>query len=377
MARFGWISHWPLKTSATLSHSVLMTYGFLPLFFLGFIQTAGPRWLGVQPSSVKSLVPVVLLQLIGWLLWLTGSVIGPWLQIVGGWLACSGLCWAYSQFGKLVSRSQASDRTHARALLFGGWVGIVSLAGMLAALQFDQYGLAKAALLTGLWGFIGTTFVSVAHRMIPFFTASAVPMVTVWRPYWILYFMLTALAVSIIPIWTQQLSIQWPLIEIFTNFWLMVSGLVIVWLALIWGLMKALSNKLLIMLHIGFVWLGLSFLLVSVGHFWSWVSGNTYWGLGAIHATTMGFFGSLTMAMVTRVSCGHSGRPLRADALMWWLFVTLEIVIVIRIAADILRSDWSYFLLVAASIGWSAVILTWAIRLLGWYGKPRKDHQPG
>lgn len=376
-ARLGWLPAWPLATSPTLAHGTMMTFGFLPLFFMGFLNTAGPRWLGVKEPVAHQILWPVALQLNGWLLWIFGSLASKPLMVVGGAIALVGLALAYRQFGQLVKRSRSKDQTHGRSVLVAGWIGVASLAALLIAFALDHYGLARAALLTGLWGFIAATFVTVAHRMIPFFTASAVPMVTVWRPYWILYLLLAALAASLIPTWTAVMGIESSVIEVSVNFWLLVTGLIVIWLAIVWGLLKALSNRLLAMLHIGFVWLGLSFLLVSIGHFWSWTTGTPDWSLGALHATTMGFVGSLTMAMITRVSCGHSGRPLRADGLMWTLFLLLQAIVALRISADMTQSIWSLRLLSAASIGWTLIFMIWGLRLLAWYGKPRLDNQPG
>jgi len=376
-ARLGWIDTWSLQVSPTLAHGTMMTFGFLPLFFMGFLNTAGPRWLAVaEPSAQQILLPVSL-QVTGWILWIIGTMTALSVMVVGGVVALFGLTIAYLQFGRFVLKSQANDQIHARTILVAGWIGVASLLVLLTALSLDQYGVARVAILTAFWGFIAATFVTVAHRMIPFFTASAVPMVTVWRPCWILYLLLTGLFANLIPTWMQAVGIQSSVVEVSANFWLLVSGLIVIWLAIAWGLFKAVSNRLLVMLHIGFAWLGVSFLLVAVSHLWSWTTGTADWSLGALHATTMGFVGSLTMAMITRVSCGHSGRPLRADALMWSLFLLLQVIVLLRIGADTTHSIWSLRLLSVASIGWTLIFMIWGLRLVGWYGKPRQDNQPG
>ena len=51
-----------------------MTFGFIPLFFSGFLFTAGPKWLGVAPPEAPQLLLApLLLQAGGWLLWLAGA----------------------------------------------------------------------------------------------------------------------------------------------------------------------------------------------------------------------------------------------------------------------------------------------------------------
>ncbi len=38
-------------------HALLMIYGFLPLFAFGFLDTAGPKWLGVPGPQPEEYVP--------------------------------------------------------------------------------------------------------------------------------------------------------------------------------------------------------------------------------------------------------------------------------------------------------------------------------
>lgn len=89
----------------------------------------------------------------------------------------------------------------------------------------------------------------------------------------------------------------------------------------------------------------------------------------------MGFLGSILLAMVTRVSCGHSGRALVADATVWGLFWTLQVAVVLRIAGAL---PWvgGIWLALAAAV-WAVVMLIWGGRLLNWYGRPRADGRPG
>ncbi len=61
-------------------------------------------------------------------------------------------------------------------------VGVLSVAGIAVATALDAVDLALACVLSGLWGFVVPTYLAVAHRMIPFFTSSAVPMVACLAP---------------------------------------------------------------------------------------------------------------------------------------------------------------------------------------------------
>jgi uncharacterized protein involved in response to NO len=91
----------------------------------------------------------------------------------------------------------------------------------------------------------------------------------------------------------------------------------------------------------------------------------------------MGFLGSLMVAMVTRVSCGHGGRSLVADRLAWSAFLLLQAATVLRIAAALAPPAWMGALTLAVAALWLAVVAPWALRLLRWYGQPRPDGRPG
>jgi len=141
-------------------------------------------------------------------------------------------------------------------------------------------------------------------------------------------------------------------------------------------LVQSLKNRLLAMLHIGFLWLGLALVLGGISQLLGVLQGAPVLGLGALHALTMGCLASLMLAMVTRVSCGHSGRALVADRLVWSLFWLLQVATVLRIAAAA-QSGMAVWLLLAAALLWASIMAVWGVRLGNWYGRLRADGRPG
>ncbi|TNF62769.1 MAG: NnrS family protein [Burkholderiales bacterium] len=362
--------------SPTLTHAAVMSLGFVPLFFAGFLFTAGPKWLAVEAPTARQLLPALLLQLGGWWLWLAGAHLHALMAVAGLALAGLGLLLMYARFWRLLLRSPAPDRLHAKVVAFAGAVGVLSLAGLLLAMPAGRLDLGMALVRGGLWGFVVVTYVAVAHRMIPFFTSSAVPMIEVWRPFWVLWALLAMVAMEWLSVWAEWAG--WPS----GREWMLVRGLlelaagsVILWLAFAWGLVQSLRIRLLAMLHLGFVWLGLSFVLAGLSQLLGLRTGMPLLGLGALHAMTMGFLGSLLLAMVTRVSCGHSGRLLVADTLVWALFWVLQLAVVLRIVAVLLPEPTAVTAL--SALLWVLVCTLWGARLLGWYGRPRVDGRPG
>ena len=228
-------------------------------------------------SVAGSKLPLVL-QAAGWFIWLAGGFFAWGVSAAGLMVALAGLGWMAVLFWRLIAASMAQDRLHARIIGVAMIVGWLSLAGSLLTLLLDAPEWARAFILTGLWGFVGVTFVTVAHRMIPFFTSSAVPMVSVWRPFWVLWALLGAAIFQVLAIWVESQVLPgsdagraWMLLR---GVFELAAGGVVLWLAVAWGLVQSLKIRLLAMLHIGFVWLGLAFVLGGASQLLGWSLGQ-------------------------------------------------------------------------------------------------------
>lgn len=369
--------------SPTLVHAAVMVFGFIPLFFAGFLFTAGPKWLGVDAVPAHALRAPLGAQALGWLLWLVGAHWRIGAALAGLALAGAGMAWMAALFVGRLRLSRVEDQVHARVIAAACVLGCTCMAGLWLSLAVGTHALARAFVYTGLWGFVVVVYVTVAHRMIPFFTSSALPMVQAWRPFWVLWFMLGAALMQVLAAWLEWAGLStvdagppWTLV--LGTLQLAVGG-ILVWLACVWGLVQSLKNRLLAMLHIGFLWLGLAFLLAGASHWLAWRFGMGVLGLGPLHALTMGCLASLMLAMVTRVSCGHSGRALVADRIAWGLFWMLQAAAVLRVAAEvpgIFGVAWTWILPTAACL-WAVAMALWGARLGSWYGRLRADGRPG
>jgi uncharacterized protein involved in response to NO len=362
--------------SPALVHGTVMTFGFMPLFFSGFLFTAGPKWLRVSGPSARRLVPVLLAQAAGWLVWLAGSHVHAAFAATGLSLALVGLAVMTAWFWRLIAASREGDRLHAITVGAALVVGCLCLAGIGASLLAGREATARLFVLTGLWGFIVVLYVTVAHRMIPFFSAPPMRPVQAWRPSSVLALMLGAAAFEASAGWLDAAFPGFAAWQVARGVLELAAGGVLVWLALLWGLFKSLKVRLLAMLHLGFLWLGLGLALSGALQLLGWAAGSTLLPLAPLHAITMGALGSLMLAMVTRVSCGHTGRSVVADDLVWSLFWLLQAATLLRIAAAV--PSWPVQpLLTTTAVLWAGLMLIWALRYGSWYGRPRADGRPG
>ncbi len=79
--------------------------------------------------------------------------------------------------------------------------------------------------------------------------------------------------------------------------------------------------------------------------------------------------------MVTRVTQGHSGRPLVLGTTAGSAFVVVQAVAVTRVAADVLPDSLSWHAI--AAVGWIVAFLPWVLRSGRIYLSARADGQPG
>ncbi len=120
--------------------------------------------------------------------------------------------------------------------------------------------------------------------------------------------------------------------------------------------------------------------LASCG--WRWplcslclINGEFMLGRAPAHALFVGFFGSLLVAMVTRVTQGHAGRPLQLGRVAGFAFVAIQLVCVARIVAEFAPDSMAWQ--AAAAIGWLLAFATWIMRSLRIFLAPRADGKPG
>jgi uncharacterized protein involved in response to NO len=368
----------PWAVPPAVAHGLALSLGFMPLFMVGFLFTAGPRWLALPDVAARTLLRPVLAMGLGWACalvgfhWATALAALGLATVTAGWVAVLG------RFARLVGASRVPDRLHARAVLAAGGIGALAMAAGAQGVGLAQFDLARAAALLAIWGFLAPTFAIVAHRMLPFFTAGALPMLAAWRPNWLLGAMLAALGAAAAG--EVAAALWWPLPAPVHALLAVVqapAALLMLWLALRWGLLHSLRVRLLAMLHGGFVWLGLALALLAASHaLAAGQGGGAGLGLAPLHALTMGYLGATLLAMITRVAAGHSGRPLAADNVVWALYLALQAAAVLRVAAALWPALPQAVTLAAAAL-WTLACVGWAGRYGRWLGRPRADGRPG
>ena len=352
------VPQWPLtaRVPPFLVHGMFLSLGVFPFFVFGFILTAGPRWQGRGDLAPDDYVPAFLLLAAGWLVAWSALLLPGALPVGLGLVALGWVRVALTLTQIAAIRGGGGE--HIRYVAGAAWLGaaaVLACAGYAsgADLVWAHLGLALA-----IWGFLLPIFATVAHRMLPFFTASSVRGYLVRRPAWALR---TVLAASVAHgVMSAAGAHGW--------LWMVdVPGmLAAAHLSGVWWSRTALANRMLVVLHVPFAWLAPAFALFalqSTGASPGWL------GQAPLHALTLGFFASMLLGMATRVTLGHSGQPITANAATWGAFWMIQAAALLRIGAEAAGAAGG-ILLWLSSVLWLAAFGVWAARHAWTYWQP-------
>jgi uncharacterized protein involved in response to NO len=355
-------------------HAIVMQYQVLAPFMFGFLLTVFPRWMGLEELSRWHYVPVGIGLFGGQLLTLAGAFGPGHLLHLGAVFTIAG--WATGLFYLLRWLRRDGGKTR-HALSCGGAI-LLGFAGFLAYAVYLHTGNARlvfASIKIGGFGLLLPVYFTVAHRMFPFFAGNVAPGYKGWRPMWMLAAFWVCALVHLVLELAHGLRWTWmPDLGL-----LGLSG---AWLWRNWprpgaGGMRgdAAQRALLHVLFIGYAWLPVAMALyVAQSAVYAW-NGDFLLGRAPAQALFIGFFGSLRVAMVTRVTQGHSGRPLELGGAATFAFAAIQLVAVVRIVAELVPDPLAWDAVAAA--GWLVAFAPWVLRSLRIYATPRADGKPG
>jgi uncharacterized protein involved in response to NO len=109
-------------------------------------------------------------------------------------------------------------------------------------------------------------------------------------------------------------------------------------------------------LHLGYVWVPIGLLLTGLS-----VLVPDMPQIAGLHALTAGAMGGMTLAVMTRATLGHTGRPLIADRWTAAAYLLVAAAAALRVAAPF-SADGYLALLWAAGLAWCAAFGLFAVR---------------
>lgn len=319
-----------------------MVFGFLPAVISGFLLTAIPNWTDRAPIRGKGLMLLVALWLAGRLLmavplltpFLSATVDAMFLVAMAGLLwreIAAGKSWFHAPMGVLISLyASANILFHVRAL-----------SGAAIDLP-ERMALALVMVLLALIG----------GRVTPNFTGDFLAeqgMTEQPAPF----SRVDGLSVLLVGIAAVSWIVQ-P--QAMVTGWLFVAaGLLNLGRLLRWYGWLAWREPLVLILHLGYGWLTLSLLVLGSAILWLDLP-----PADAVHALTTGAVGVMTLAVMTRASLGHTGRPKHAGPLTVCIYVLVNLGAMLRVFGSATGLSANIMLTVAA-VAWSGAYLLFAL----------------
>ena len=113
-----------------------------------------------------------------------------------------------------------------------------------------------------------------------------------------------------------------------------------------WQGLRTLSEPLVWSLHLGYLWLPIGLILIGATYFV-----ETILASAGIHALTADAIADMILAVMTRVTLGHSGRGLTADKVTAVIYILIFVAALTRVLAPLTTLDY-HTLLITSSVTW-------------------------
>lgn len=362
----GWYAPVQWSIPSPWAHLYLMIYALFPLYMFGFLMTTYPKWMAGAPVSPAHYLSSAALLGSGILLGHVGLIMGKPLLLFALALHLAG--WGIGLYAllRVYAGAQRPDTMHALITSAVLALGLGLLLAYLLGIYHDDPQLIAFARSGGVWWFLFPVFFAVSHRLIPFFSSVVLPEYPVVRPDWTLWLMTVGSMLH-----GALELLQWP-----EWTWLvdMPMAAAAIWLSVVWRFRQSFKVRILAMLHISFGWLGIALLLFGAQSLALLADAGAPLGRAPLHALMVGYFAAMLVAMATRVTLGHSGRPLTADNMAWSIFLGIQAATLLRVMADLpVINAYAALLYLSSAILWIAVFLGWLAKFTPIYWNTTPD----
>jgi uncharacterized protein involved in response to NO len=345
----------PTALPAAVWHVHEMVFGYGAATVAGFLLTAIPNWTGRMPLQGGPLAFLALLWIAGRIAELLSAVIG----VVPA--AAVDLAFPLVFLG-VISREILVGRNWRNLpmlgaltlLLLGNLLVHLEVIGIAATAEYgNRLGVATLLMLITLVG----------GRIIPSFTrnwlAKQLPEVAPPASFdrvdrVVLGAVALALAAWVVA--PESLGAAWLQL---------VAGIAVGARLARWRGQATWREPLVWVLHLGYGWLALGFLLFALDGFAPVIPRTT-----ALHALTAGAIGTMTLAVTTRASLGHTGRPLTAGPGTTAIYILVTLAAVLRLLAPLAGGHYLLALSLAGA-AWSGAFVLFFVLYLRPLALPR------
>jgi uncharacterized protein involved in response to NO len=356
LALFDGAAQLPTALPPVIWHVHEMVFGYGAAVVAGFLLTAIPNWTGRMPLQGGPLAVLVLLWGAGRAATLFSAQIGV------GAAALIDLAFPVV-FLTVVAREIVAGRNWrnlpmlaALTMLFAGNL-LVHLEALGLASTGELGNRLGVATLLMLIGFVG-------GRIVPSFTrnwlAKARPRIAAPSPFDRIDRAALAATAVALALWVAAPT------GILTPYAALLAGIALGVRLCRWRGAATWSEPLVVVLHLGYGWLALGFVLLALDAFVPVLPESA-----ALHALTVGAIGTMTLAVMTRASLGHTGHSLHAGPGTVAIYTLITLAAILRVLAPLGGAQY-LSLLSLAGWAWSGAFLLFVLLYTGPLASPRR-----
>lgn len=314
-------------------HAHEMLWGYAGAAIAGFLLTAIPNWTGRLPVVGRPLLVLVVLWAIGRIAILVSTPLGAMATAILDLLFPVGLTF-------VAGREVVAGRNW-RNLKVVGLVALLAVSNAIFHVELALRGTAPWAIRIAIAAILMLVVV-IGGRIVPSFTANWLRQRGPGRmptPF-ARFDQAASIVVGVaLAVWVVLPEHRLTAVA------LAIAGVVDLVRLARWAGWRTTGEALLVVLHVARVFVGLGCLVLAAS-----IAGANLAPTAALHAWTVGAIGLTTLAVMTRASLGHAGRPLHATRPIASLYVACTIAALARVAAGF---GWGEFaLLHVAALGW-------------------------
>ena len=323
-----------------------LIYGYVPAVVAGFLLTALPNWTGRLPVVGT---PLLLL----FLTWIAGRIAVLTSLWIGAWVAAAVDLAFLAALGFVVAREIVAGK-NARNLKVLAVVALLLIGNALFHLEAiddagngygTRVGIAAIVLLIMLIG----------GRIIPSFTRNWLARRDAGR----LPASFDRFDVAVVALSGVALA-SWVILPEETPTGLIALAACGLNCARLyrWAGERTAAEPLVLILHVAYAFVPIGFLLLALAILTPWLVAPT----GALHGWTAGAIGLMTLAVMTRASLGHTGRPLTATRPIKGIYVAALVAAFARILAafEVLREPMLHISAAAWVLAFGGYVIVYA-----------------
>ncbi|ATQ70806.1 short-chain dehydrogenase (plasmid) [Methylosinus trichosporium OB3b] len=354
----GWIQP-PTAFPLNVWHAHEMAFGYGGAVVAGFLLTAIPNWTGRMPLQG---VPLALLVL----LWLCGRIAVLLSGRIGVGVAAAVDLSFPALFLIVIAREIIAGHNWRNLPMLGALM-LLLLGNVLT--HFDALGIATTFDIGNRLG-VATLLMLVSligGRIVPSFTRNWLvkqdPKAATPASFDLVDRIALAATAVALSAWVMTPEARWtPWLEL-------AAGVALAARFARWRGEKTLREPLLWVLHLGYGWLSLGLLLLGFNSLVSILQQTT-----ALHALTVGAIGTMTLAVMTRASLGHTGRALIAGPRTTTIYALITLAAVLRLLAPLFGAHYLMALSFAGA-AWSGAFGLFALFYFGPLTGPRSSDE--